>query len=217
MLAAGKRQGAGVVATDDDTIRFYDLTAESVADEWYPNEVLMPAIQEFVALLPENPRVLDLGCGPGHEGKRLALAGAEVVGVDFSAECIRVARERCPESRFEELDFRDLDARFGTFHGVFAAGSLIHMEPDVLPMVIGRIAGILRPNGYLLGIVQDGKGVRETWPVVRGEKLRRIVYLYSEDEIVAAAEPRLAFVRRGFLARELLDHGWQSYLFRLRG
>jgi len=45
-------------------------------------------IQEFVSLLPHNPRVLDLGCGPENESMRLHYAGADVLGIDFSKECI---------------------------------------------------------------------------------------------------------------------------------
>lgn len=72
---------------------FYDLTAEETADAWYDNSILKPTIQNFIRLLREKPRVLDLGCGPGHESKRLVMAGADVVGIDFSEECIRQAGE----------------------------------------------------------------------------------------------------------------------------
>lgn len=58
---------------------FYDLTAEETADRWYKEEVLKPTIQDFISLLPKHPKVLDLGCGTGHESMRLAQAG-EVPG-----------------------------------------------------------------------------------------------------------------------------------------
>ena len=143
----------------DDTHRFYSMTAESVADIWYEEDILMPTILELVALLPPGPRILDLGCGPGHESMRMASTGANVIGVDFSSECIRVARERCPQCRFEVLDFRQLDQRFGQFDGVFAAGSLIHIRPEEMPDVMHRIAAVLCEDGYLMAIVQDGEGL----------------------------------------------------------
>ena len=105
----------------EDTMRFYDLTAEQTADEWYSKDILMPTIHGFCALLSERPRVLDLGCGAGYESRRLASVGAQVLGVDFSEENIRIARERTPQCRFEVLAFRQLDDRFGgiqIFQGV---------------------------------------------------------------------------------------------------
>jgi SAM-dependent methyltransferase len=41
-------------------------------------------------------RVLDLGCGPGLYGNRLAAIGADVTGVDFSARSIRYAQDTAP-------------------------------------------------------------------------------------------------------------------------
>ena len=118
---------------------FYDLTAEKTASEWYENDILMPTIKEFVSLLPKNPKVLDLGCGPGHETKRLATIGADVIGIDYSSECIRIAKECCPECKFEVMDFRNLDDSLGHFDGVFASGSLIHLNSDELPLSLIHI------------------------------------------------------------------------------
>jgi SAM-dependent methyltransferase len=203
----------------EDTRCFYDLTAEQTANEWYPKDILMPTIRDFCSLLPEQPRVLDLGCGAGYESKRLASIGARVVGVDYSEEGIRIARERTPECLFEVLDFRHLDARFGVFDGVFACASLIHISPEELPDVLWRIANVLKPGGYLLTIVRSGEGIRETWPVVEGEKLRRVVYRYTRAHLEAAA-PQFVFVRDGYLDRtqlesEQIDPDWSCYIFRL--
>jgi SAM-dependent methyltransferase len=202
----------------DDTKRFYDLTAEETAQAWYPQNVLMPTIRDFCSLLPDRPRVLDLGCGAGYESKRLASIDARVVGVDYSEESIRIARERTPECRFEVLDFRQLDDRFGDFDGVFACASLIHISPEELPDVLWRIANVLKPGGYLLTIVRDGEGMRETWPVVEGQKLRRLVYRYKRADLEAACSG-LVFVRDGVLDRaqlesEQIDPDWGCYIFR---
>jgi SAM-dependent methyltransferase len=202
----------------ENTRRFYDLAAEQTAREWYSKDILMPTIRDFCSLLPDRPRVLDLGCGAGYESKRLASVGARVVGLDFSEESIRIARKRTPECRFEVLDFRQLDDRFGTFDGVFACASLIHVCPAELPGVLARIANVLEPGGHLLALVRDGQGVRETWPVVEGVKLRRTVYRYRRADLEAACSC-LAFVREGFLDRARLARAgiapdWGCYIFR---
>jgi ubiquinone/menaquinone biosynthesis C-methylase UbiE len=145
---------------------------------------------------------------------RLALAGATVLGLDFSDECIRVARERCPQCRFEVADFRDLDTRFGTFHGVFAAASIIHTSPDELPQVMGRIADVLEEGGHLLVVALDGHGLRESWPVVDGRELRRVIYLYRQEDL-ASASADLAPCGEPQLADELVQRGWRAHLFRL--
>ena len=197
---------------DDETRLFYDLLAERIADDWYPNDVLVPTVEDFLSLLPPHPRVLDLGCGPGYESMRLERAGAEVLGVDFSSENIRIARERCPQCRFAECDFRQLDDRWGTFDGVFAAASLIHITPAELPDVSRRIASLLIDGGKLLAIVRDGEGIDESWPEVDGRRLRRVLHLYTQ-EALEGLMVSFRFVREGYLASELEKEGWRCYVF----
>jgi len=202
---------------DKETILFYDLTAQKNADEWYENYMLMPSIEEFVALLPENPRVLDLGCGGGYESMRLMQAGVqEVVGVDISEESIRIAKERCPQARFELMDFRQLDnQKLGTFDGIFGCASLIHISQEELPSLFQRMRGVLKENGFLIAIVRDGNGIWEGWSEVNGQRLRRIVYLYSKDTLTVAALG-FKYVKQGYLAHELIENGWCSYIFQMK-
>lgn len=140
----------------NDTQRFYDLTAQSTADEWYGNEVLFPTLRDFMSLLPAHPHVLDLGCGPGHESMRLHALGAQVVGIDFSPKCVDIAARRNPSCTFFEMDFFNLDDSLGRFNGVLASGSLIHVPPDRMSDLLHRIGAVLLEEGILSAIISDG-------------------------------------------------------------
>lgn len=63
-------------------------------------------------LIPRGRRVLELGCGDG--GLLAALQPSVGVGVDFSPEMLRHARQRHPHLRFIEVDVHDfkLDETF---------------------------------------------------------------------------------------------------------
>jgi SAM-dependent methyltransferase len=201
----------------NDIKAFYDATAESTADEWYPNDILKPSIDDFISLFPSNPRILDLGCGPGHESMRLAAAGAIVTGFDFSGECIRIANERCPGCTFEVKDIRYLNEEPGSFDGVFACASLIHIAPFELPAVISSIRSIIAENGYFNTFILDGSGISEEYSdmEVNGMKFKRTVYLYSKNLIIDEAKNfSFEFLREGFLDEELKKYGWRNYIFR---
>lgn len=200
----------------DETKLFYDLTAERTADEWYRNDILLPTIKDFIALIPGNPRILDLGCGPGHESMRLASLGAEVVGIDFSRECIRVAKERCSQCRFEIMDFLKVDDRLGEFDAIFACASLIHVVENMLETVVRSITGLLKKGGYFLMIVQDGRGINEKWSnlEIDGRKLRREVYAIEKERLITIARAAgLHFSREGYLDQSLLEQKWRNYIF----
>jgi 2-polyprenyl-6-hydroxyphenyl methylase/3-demethylubiquinone-9 3-methyltransferase len=94
-------------------------------------------------------RILDAGCGGGLVARELAVAGAEVVGVDRSLGSLEVARRAVDRSigsfrpvrgRLERLPFAD-----GSFDAVVAADVLEHL-PD-LPAAVAELARVLAPGG----------------------------------------------------------------------
>jgi SAM-dependent methyltransferase len=204
---------------NNDILAFYDATALRTAEEWYPNEILKPTIDDFLSLLPPSPAVLDLGCGPGHESKRLAKAGAKITGLDFSETCVDIARERCPECVFVRRDIRNPGLARESFDGVFACASLIHISPAELPEVLTGIHALLKPTGRLAAIIQDGEGVHERYSNLEfeGKKYNRILYLYTEKAIIEAAwRVGFVFIRQGFLDTSLTEQGWRNYIFSRR-
>jgi SAM-dependent methyltransferase len=74
-------------------------------------------------------RVLDIGCGVGHLGARLAEMGANVVCVDGRESNIASLRMRYPqlEAHVGNVETDDL-AQFGRFPIVFCYGLLYHLE-----------------------------------------------------------------------------------------
>jgi SAM-dependent methyltransferase len=74
-------------------------------------------------------RVLDIGCGVGHLGARLAEMGAHVVCVDGRESNVADLRTRYPrlEAYVGNVESEDL-SRFGRFQIVFCYGLLYHLE-----------------------------------------------------------------------------------------
>lgn len=200
--------------TMNDTQRFYDLTAQSTADEWYPNHVLLPTLRDFLSLLPPQPRILDLGCGPGYESMRLTSLGAQVLGIDFSANCIVIAEQRNPSCTFRQMDFFTLDQSLGGFHGVLASGSLIHVPADRMPDLLSRIGSVLLQKAVLAAIIRDGTDRVISNPVVSGIELERIIYRYTLDQFCkCCGSAALQFLREGVLDEALHPSGWRCYFF----
>ncbi len=111
---------------------------------------------DLIDLLSPKPgeRILDLGCGTGHLTARIAELGAEVIGIDASAEMIAQARKNYPDLRFEIQDARDF--RFDLpFDAVFSNAALHWIkEPE---RVIACIERALKPGGRFVAEF-GGKG-----------------------------------------------------------
>jgi SAM-dependent methyltransferase len=97
------------------TIQFYNARAAKYFDEWKNNQLLLPLLQCLMSRVPEKPNILDMGCGPGIESKRLAVLGAEVVGIDLGEVSLRIARQHAPQVTFLQMDVLDLDFAAGSF------------------------------------------------------------------------------------------------------
>jgi ubiquinone/menaquinone biosynthesis C-methylase UbiE len=72
-------------------------------------------------------QALDIGCGPGVFIARHAQAGAEVVGIDFSEQMIRIAKDRFPEIDFRVADSERLPFEDGTFDLIVGVHILHHL------------------------------------------------------------------------------------------
>lgn len=102
------------------------------------------------SLLPSliNKYILMLGCGSGEESVMLEKHGAvNMVGIDLSAESIRLASESYPKYHFVVSDMHHLDFPDAEFDFVHSS-LIIHYSADPLS-VYKEIYRILKPNGTL--------------------------------------------------------------------
>lgn len=129
---------------------------------WDPGEY--DAIHHYVTdygrslvdlLAPQaGERILDIGCGTGHLTHQIAERGAEVVGIDSSAEMIAQARQNYPKLRFELADATRYRAP-EPFDALFSNAALHWIQPP--DAVAAAMAGALKPGGRLV-VEFGGKG-----------------------------------------------------------
>ncbi len=98
---------------------------------------------------PHGLRILDLGCGGGHNGELLKRAGArEVVGVELDAAAAAEARTRLDTVHICDLQHLD-PAQLGeaSFDAILASDVLEHLiDPEAL---LERVVKRLRPGGIV--------------------------------------------------------------------
>lgn len=91
-----------------------------------------------------SERILDLGCGTGHLTAQIAARGAEVLGLDASAEMIAQARRNHPQLTFDIADATQFEVA-KPFDAVFSNAVLHWVKPP--EKAVERIAAALRPGG----------------------------------------------------------------------
>jgi SAM-dependent methyltransferase len=108
-------------------------------DPEYEEQILPLAARELAG----SSRVLDVGCGDGQVSRLAARIGAEVIGIDPTWNCVRVAGERgttVARAAAAALPFAN-----GSFDAVVACLVFEHIR-DV-DAAIAEVARVLQPGG----------------------------------------------------------------------
>lgn len=94
-------------------------------------------------------RVLDLGCGRGRWAEEFARCGAQVTGVDWSAEALEQARRRVPGAMFVRMPVTDLGFAAQSFEVVNCVTVVQHLPHAVQDRVLREAARVLVLGGML--------------------------------------------------------------------
>jgi trans-aconitate 2-methyltransferase len=111
--------------------------------------------------LKGDEKVLDIGCGDGKLSAEIAsrLPKGSVLGIDMSEDMVKFAREHYPGKQFQNLTFRQADAKALSFESEFDiifSNAALHWITEHAPMLAG-FRKSLKPGGKLL-VQMGGKG-----------------------------------------------------------
>jgi len=141
-----------MTARDAATLDFYATEAQAYAGR--AREAEHARITAFAAALPPGGRVLELGCGGGHDSVELLAHGLDVTPTDGSPDLAEQAAQRIGRP-VTVLLFEDIDAQ-GAFDGVFANACLLHVPRSALPGILLRIHAALKPGGVFYASFKAG-------------------------------------------------------------
>jgi NADPH-dependent ferric siderophore reductase len=151
--------------TEEDLADARELQAASaVFDQLYtthtaPWEIGGP--QPAIVALEREGRirgaVLDAGCGTGEHTIHLTGLGYDVLGVDFSAKAVELARAKAPAARFDVADALDLGSE-PTYDTVVDSALFHVFGPDDRTRYVRSLHRICRPGGLVHVLALSDKG-----------------------------------------------------------
>ena len=175
--------------------RAYDTVAEDYATHLPDTRAEAPLDLAMIgafsdAVMAEDARVLDAGCGAGRMSRYLAQRGCLVEGVDLSSNMVAMARRDHPDLVFTVGSLTDLPYPDDQFAGVMLWYSIIHTPPAGQARIFAEVTRVLRPDGHVLVGFQSGEGARDLSAAYRrlGHEIQLERYLYSADQVAAQIE-----------------------------
>jgi ubiquinone/menaquinone biosynthesis C-methylase UbiE/uncharacterized protein YbaR (Trm112 family) len=145
-------------------MRFIDRMARIYETRlWYPIVLNLyggfhsPSLAQLVSTVTQNVqpttgRVLDVACGPGTYGRRIASPSKDVFGIDVSMGMLRqgaayVAKEGTPNMHFARARVEALPFEDSLFAAALCCGSL-HLFSDTVT-ALREMARVMRPAAIL--------------------------------------------------------------------
>lgn len=139
----------------------YDQLAETY-DAHRGSDAEHAGLDRLHELLPEAAALLDLGCGAG-KGPLDQLPAETAVGLDFSGEQLRLARDRV-DAVLVAGDMTTLPFAADSFDAVTAFHSVIHLPVEQHAACYAEVARVLAPEGlFLFSIGDDWAGANDDW------------------------------------------------------
>jgi len=143
------------------------------------------AVDKFISLLPSpQARILDVGCGFGHDLGYFQAKGLPTCGADLSRNMLSLARRNFPAAGLCHMDMRYLNFKPESFGGVWAAHCLYHIPRRDISQVISGIRHVLQPQGAFFCSLKlgEGEGIDTGQQAISYPGKPRFYALYTESE-----------------------------------
>lgn len=138
-------------------IKDYNDIAKLYSDEFFGTNAHEKYIDNFLKLL-KGKKMLDVGCGNGTDCKYIKGKGFDINGIDLSYNMLEIAKDRVPNVKFEIMDMTKMNYSNNIYDGIISNCSLFHIPDEEVLLTLNEFNRVLKEDGKILIIVQEGKG-----------------------------------------------------------
>jgi cyclopropane fatty-acyl-phospholipid synthase-like methyltransferase len=128
----------------------YNQIADHYLSERTTDSADVGLLADFTELLAPGAKVLDAGCGAGIPITRLLAERFDVIGVDFSAAQIELARQHVPNAKFFCEDLTDLHFPEDFVDGICSYYAIIHIRREGHRALLEKFHRMLNTGGVAL-------------------------------------------------------------------
>jgi len=161
----------------------YNKIAENYTNQRHQFENVV-YLEKLANLLPQESKILDVGCGAGVPvDKFFAAKGYKVYGIDLSKKMIELAKENVPLGHFEVKGMGELKSYEYKVNAVVSFYAIFHTPREAHEELLRKFSSFLDCGGFLLVTMgssewegeEDFHGTKMYWSQYGPEKNREII------------------------------------------
>lgn len=136
----------------------FNKIAETYVNHFGEDWEFINEIEDFASNFEPNSTIVDLGCGSGYITEFLTKKDLNAIGIDFSSEMIKIAKEKYPNNRFILDDFINLKKYFkeDSVDGAILIYSLYFVPKEQLNEFFKTLSNVLKKGAKVLFVTQIG-------------------------------------------------------------
>jgi len=162
----------------------WDKLASLYEEKFMQLDIYHKTYDRFAALLPQNARILELGCGPGVIGAYLLEKHPtfQFLGTDVSPSMIELARKNVPLAQFQTLDCRDILTLQSSYNGILAGFVIPYLTMNDCRRLILDCSEMMEEQGVLyLSYVASEENESEIKTNSQGDRMN--IQYYSDENM----------------------------------
>ncbi|HLD31771.1 MAG TPA: class I SAM-dependent methyltransferase [Patescibacteria group bacterium] len=162
------------------TIQTYEQTAANYHKTHFDINEIKDIADFFIQNL-KGQKILDIGCGPGRDVKYFAEQNLKVIGIDLTANFVKIASQNVSNAKFIQTDMRKLDFQDSSFDGIWACASFFHIPKKDAKNALLGFRRVLKSSGLMFISIKAGTGEGSIQKEEDGGRTK-FYALYTEDE-----------------------------------
>jgi len=185
----------------DVSVQRFDEFAAEYAQRFLDMNSYSDSIERFCELIgPNEPKILELACGPGNVTRLLKLRFPEsrIMAVDLAPKMIEIAQKTLPDVDFRVMDVRNISSLPEVFDAIMCSFCLPFLSNTDAAKLIADCANKLGPGGVLYVSTMEGNEERAGFETTSFSGDAEIYFNYHRQ-----ADLEQAFMQSGFEVRQV--------------
>jgi len=167
------------------SVRRFDEFAVDYAERFMDLNAYSDSIDRFCDLIgTKNPKILELGCGPGNVTKLLKIQfpESEIIAVDLAPKMVEIARVKIPDVDFRVMDVRNISVIAERFDAIMCSFCLPFLSKKDSAKLITNCSEKLLPGGVLYISTMEGDEERAGFETTSFSGNSEIYFNYHRQE-----------------------------------